>query len=195
MKRLFKWLFSTKSKSKKYFPEILLLVYLAVSTMIGIIIVNLFKINNIFTTIYAYFILIQWILFLIPCTVRIINVSDYKDGKKIKNGKMKFNFKPILYNIKDVKKWVYISNEPDVIYIKSKNEKIIALEVSFETKGRNGPFINKKIYFDDVEIKVEELEKTILDKCIILNNCVYIVAITEYNNPKYFNKILDNLNK
>lgn len=193
--KFFKWLFSTKSYSKKYFPEILLVGYLIINTIIGIIIENLFNISNIFTIIYDYFILVQWILFLIPCIVRIVDISDYNESNKIKNGKKKFNFKPILYNIKDVKKWIYNSKEPDVIYVKSKNEKIITIDVSFETRGKNGPFINKKIYVDDVELPIEEVEEAILSKCIITNDCVSIVAITEKNNPKYFDRILKDLEK
>lgn len=102
--KFFKWLFSTKSYSKKYFPEILLVGYLIINTIIGITIENIFHISNTFTIIYDYFILVQWILFLIPCIVRIVDISDYNETNKIKNGKKKFKFKPVLYNIEDVKK-------------------------------------------------------------------------------------------
>lgn len=193
--KLFKWLFSTTSNSKKYFPEILLIIYLIAYTIIGITIGNLFNINNIFISIYVYLLLAQWLLFLIPCIVRIIDISDYNEKNKIKNGKKKFNFKPILYSIKDVNNWIKFSKEPDVIYVKSKNEGITTIEVSFETKGKNGPFINKKIFVDDVEIQIEELEETIFNLCTITNDCVDIIAITENNDPKYFKKIIEDLDK
>lgn len=67
--------------------------------------------------------------------------------------------------------------------------------MSFETKGKNGQFINKKIFIDDTELSSEEVEEAILNKCVITNDCVSIVAITEKNNPKYFDRIFKDLEK
>ena len=47
MKRLIKWLFSTKSKSKKYKYELLLIAYLLLLSLIIIIISNTINLNNV----------------------------------------------------------------------------------------------------------------------------------------------------
>ena len=43
----------------------------------------LFNINDILISIYVYLLLAQWLLFLIPCIVRIIDISDYNEKIKI----------------------------------------------------------------------------------------------------------------
>ena len=196
MKRLFKWLFSTKSKSKKYKYELLLITYLLLSSLIVIIISNTIKLNNVVDRILSIIILTQWILFFFPCLIRLTDISDYNEKIKVINGKKKFKFEPVLYNISEVEKWILNATMPDTIYVQSRNNgKIVIIEVSFETKGKNGPFINKQILINDKLIEsVQDIREKIYNLCMIKDDCISVKAITEYNDPKNFNKIINENN-
>lgn len=79
MKCLLKWLFSTKSKSKKYKYEFLLINYLLLISLIVIVISNTVKLDNLVDRVLGIFILMQWILFFVPCIIRLIDISDYNE--------------------------------------------------------------------------------------------------------------------
>lgn len=192
MKRLFKWLFSTKSRSKKYKCEILLICYLVIISALVIIVSNLFNLDKITDRVLGIIILIQWILFFIPCVIRLIDISDYNERSKVINGEKKFDFEPLLCNISEVQKWIINAIMPDTLYVKSNNkDKITIISVSFETKGKNGQFINKQILINDKEIvNIQDIREEIYHSCMINDDCICIMAITEYNDPKNFNKII-----
>lgn len=189
---LFKWLFSTKSKSKKYLPEILLISYLILITLIVILICNLIDLSTIYDRILGYFILIQWLLFPIPCILRIIDISDFNEMQKIHAGKRQFKYDPLLVPLTDIQKWVVNSSIPDVIYLKGdKKNAVTIVEIAFETVGKNGPFINKQIFINDKKINdIEKLKSELKNSCSVENNCVYLLAITDSNPPENFYKIL-----
>ena len=193
MKRLLRWLFSTKSESKKYKYELLFIAYLLLISLIVIVISNTINLGDIVDRILSIFILIQWILFFFPCIMRLFDISDYNEKIKVVNGEKKFKFEPLLCNISEVEKWIKNALIPDTIYVKSLNGKnITIISVDYETKGKNGPFINKQILINDKEIKdLKDIKKEIYQTCMIKDDCILIMAITEYNDPKYFNKILD----
>ncbi len=194
MKRLIKWLFSTKSKSKKYKYELSLIAYLLLISLIIIIISNTINLNNVVNRILGIIILTQWLLFFAPCLIRLIDISDYNEKIKIINGEKKFKFEPVLYNISEIEKWIKNAVIPDTIYVKSFNGKnVTIISVAYETKGKNGPFINKQILINDKIIEsAQDIRKEIYHTCMIKDDCVSIMAITEYNDPKNFSKIINN---
>lgn len=148
MKRLIKWLFSTKSKSKKYKYELLLITYLLLISLIVIVISNTINLEILVDKILANF--WQWILFFFPCILRLIDISDYNEKIKVINGKKKFKFEPLLCNISEIENWIKNAVTPDTIYVKSFNGKnVTIISVAYETKGKNGPFINKQILIND----------------------------------------------
>ena len=86
MKRLLKWLFSTKSKSKKYKYELLLIAYLLLTSLIASIISNTINLNKVVDRILSIIILMQWLLFFFPCLFRMIDISDYNEKIKVGRG-------------------------------------------------------------------------------------------------------------
>ena len=193
MKRLFKWLFSTKSKSKKFKYELFLILYLLIILAIAILVSNTANLDNLVDRIIGNFVLINWILFFIPCIIRIDDIVDYNAKNKIIKGEKPLNFTPILYSIYDIEKWLTNAITPDTIYVKSviKNN-ITIISVTFEVVGRNGPFFNKQIWINDKEIMdLKDIQQEIKNTCEIYNDCIYLLAITEYNNPKNFTKIIN----
>ena len=193
MKRLLRWLFSTKSESKKYKYELLLITYLLLISLIVIVISNTINLENLVDRILGIFILMQWILFFVPCIIRLIDISNYNEKIKVVNGEKKFKFEPLLCNISEIENWIKNALIPDTIYVESLNGKnITIISVAYETKGKNGPFINKRILINDKEIKdLQDIKKEIYHTCMIKDDCISIMAITEYNDPKNFNKILN----
>ena len=114
--------------------------------------------------------------------------------KRIVNGDYCFKFLPRFYGIKDIEYWIINSTTPDIIYVKSKDlKRLNSIEVNFEVMGKNGNFIIKKIFFDGVEMGSDSIISNIKKKCYLLNDCLELIVITEYNNPIYFQKILENL--
>ena len=183
MKRLFEWLFSTKSKSKKYKYELLLIAYLLLISLIVIIISYTINLDKVVDRILGIIILMQWILFFVPCLIRLIDISDYNEKIKVINGEKKFKFEPVLYNISEIEKWINNAAIPNITII----------SVAYETKGKNGPFINKQILINNKVIEsVQDIREEIYHTCMIKDDCISIMAITEYNDPKNFNKINKN---
>lgn len=176
MKRLFKWLFATKSKSKKYKYEILLIGYLILILTIGIIISNTINLDNIIDRLLGVVILIQWVLFFIPCILRLIDISDYNERNKVINGEKQFNFEPLLCSIYEVEKWITNAVGPDTLYVKSSSGKnITIISVTFETKGKNGQFINKQIWINDKEVKsLQDIRKEIYHMCMMNDDYIFI---------------------
>lgn len=193
MKRLFKWLFSTKSKSKKYKYEIILVCYLLLISVLVIILSNTANLDTIFDRILGIIVLVQWIVLFIPCVIRLFDISDYNEKMKVYTEKKPFKFEPLLCDISEIEKWIINAKTPDTLYVKGANENNISIiSVTFETKGKNGPFINKQIWINDTEIiENNVIRREIHSSCLIENECIYLLAITEYNDPKNFNKIIN----
>lgn len=193
--KLLKWIFSLESISKRYLYEILLLCYLIITTLIVIIASNYFELSKTTDRILGIIILLQWILLFIPCISRILSIVDYNKDMKIKNGKLKFDFSPILYSLQDVIYWLEYASIPDTIYVKRKdNNGNVIIEVSYEVEKRNGPFVNKKIFIDNEEIQsFMGIQDILTKKCLIIENSLYVVATTEMNNPKLFSKIISEI--
>lgn len=114
---------------------------------------------------------------------------------KLKSGKTKFKFTPLKINVNDVKFWLENAIIPDAIYIKGENNKYFVIEVWFEVEART--FYNKTLWFDGEEAKnAEDVIRLINENHFVDENCrVLVSATTEYNDPIYFSKVLDELKK
>ena len=187
--------FLTKSESKKYRYEIILICYLILITAIVSIISSFLNINDIVETILIYFILIQWFLFIIPMIMRLIDISDYNEKNKIMNGKMKFNHDPIWYKVSKIENWIMNATKPDTLYVKGiRGENITIIEVSFETKGRNKPWYNKQIWINDKEIKnIDNIKEELYHTCLIEDDRICLMAMTLYSDPRNFYRKQKNL--
>lgn len=196
MKRLFKWLFSTKSKSKKYKYEILLIGYLILISTIVIVVSNTINLDSIINRLLCIVILIQWVLFFIPCIMRLTDISDYNEKNKVINGEKQFKFEPLVCSIYEVEKWLMNAESQDTIYVKSSSGKnITIISVIFDIKGENESFTDKQILINDKEVKsVQDIREEIYHTCMVNDDCIFIMAITEYNDPKNFRKIINTNN-
>lgn len=191
MKRFFIWLFSFKSKSKKIMPEIILLVFDAITTIIPFIFnsyIMQLKFIDIFCRVY---IIIMWFIIPLFCIMRIVDIIDYRQEKK--NLIEKRKYKPIACTIDDIIFWTKNAETPDTIYIEGVKNNTLKLSVDFETVGKNGPFYNKGIFIDGNIVEEENVEKVLIEKCIIVDFCVNVLAFTELNNPTLFQKTIDEL--
>lgn len=189
--RFFKWLFSSKSKSKKVVPEILLLSILVAITTVIAIVSNVIEIKNTIDRILGIIVLLLWIVFAIPCALRIYDISCYR--KKKQNGEKPQEFKhtPVQYAVEDVLNWIKNANIPDTIYVKGiKDNSVSTISVDFEVIGKNGPFLNKEIIINEnIVEEYENITDILSNVCTIEDDKITILAITENNDPKLFEKM------
>ena len=125
---------------------------------------------------------------------RLIWVSDNRETNNIKSDKYKFKYKPIKLKVDDFVYWLKNAVVPEKLIVRSKNKINYIFEISFETKGKNGPFYNKRFFLDNEELQdsntcIEKL--TSLD--IIYNNELSIYETFDKNSPELLIKIIDDL--
>ena len=121
-------------------------------------------------------------------------VSDNREANNIKSDKYKFKYKPIKLTADDFVYWLENAVVPEKLIIRSKNKINYIFEISFETKGKNGPFYNKRFFLDNEKLQdsntcIEKL--TSLD--IIYNNELSIYETFDKNSPELLIKIIDEL--
>ena len=88
--------------------------------------------------------------------------------------------------------WLKNAVVPEKLIVRSKNKINYIFEISFETKGKNGPFYNKRFFLDNEELQdsntcIEKL--TSLD--IIYNNELSIYETFDKNSPELLIKIIE----
>ena len=191
MKRFFIWLFSFKSKSKKIMPEIILLVFDAITTIIPFIFDSFIVQHKFIDVFFRVYISIMWFIIPLFCITRIVDIIDYRQEKK--NLIERKKYKPFSCTTEDILFWIRNAQTPDTIYIEGTEKKILKLSIDFETVGKNGPFYNKGIFIDGNIVEEENVEKVLIEKCIIVDFCVNVLAFTELNNPTLFQKTIDKL--
>ena len=192
MKNFFIWLFSIKSKSKRIIPEIILLIFDIITTIIPFIFSSFImqhKFIDIFCRIY---IIIMWFIIPLFCLMRIVDIIDYRQEKNLIK-KKKYN--PITCKIDDIIFWIRNAQEPDTIYIESNEKNILKLTIEFETVGRNGPFYNKGVFINGNFVDEEIVKNVLIEKCNIMDSSVHVLAFTEQNDPALFQKTIDTLKK
>ncbi len=189
MKKYLKSIFSFETKEIEYKKT--LLEFLLTIIVISIIVV------------LDYFIQVDWLQKLILVLLlintlylvlaffgRLICISDNKEKIKTKNGKRKFKYDPVNLNITDFKLWLSNYNEPETVWIKDPFGIYHCIEISLDVKGRRGQYYNKKIYLDDVEIKIDDILSKIEEYAN--DDSIEILESFDKNSP---NIILDELNQ
>ena len=106
-------------------------------------------------------------------SIRLISVSDNKEENDIKRDGYKFKYKPIKLSADDFKYWITNAVMPETIYVKSALKVNYKFMVDYETQGKNGPFINKRFYLDNKELKDEkECVKVFQELSIIFDDYI-----------------------
>lgn len=190
---MFKHLFTGYSEEIHFKKELITLFSIILYNIILIILIDLLKLNNYFIIrlILAMSLIFTFFL-IILCFIRIIKISDNRDYLKRKNNEVRYKFKPKLYNIEDIKLWLEKYDIPDIIFVKSTDNKHYDIQITFDMKERRGPFINRKFMIDKQEYSdIDELIKLLYDyKIIDDNDTVCVEALIDKNNPELFANIL-----
>lgn len=180
MKLNFRKVFSVQTDETKYKPTVL--SYLIVVTFIGAMIVIS---NYIPIVVLSRFIMVSLTAFAFYLTIsffsKMIFISENIEKRRVKNGAYEFKFDSIFIEFDEFKKWLYEYSAPEQIIIKL-NEDYHYVEISYDTKGIRGKFINRKTYFDDVETKIEDIERII--KTNSKNEKVEVFETYDHNNPR-----------
>jgi len=159
MKLKFKEVFSVQTDEKNYKTTILsfvivivcISVFIALSNLIPILLLSRF-IMVCLTTVCFYLIIALY--------SKLVFISENIEKQSVKNKSHKFKFNSIFINYDDLINWIYKYSAQEQIIIKLKGEYHF-VEVSYDTKGRRGKYVNRNTYFDDVLTKVEDIEKII----------------------------------
>ena len=127
-------------------------------------------------------------------SVRLISVSDNKEVNNIKRENYKFKYKPIKLSVGDFNYWITNAVMPETIYVKSALKVNYKFMVDYETQGKNGPFINKRFYLDNKELKDEkECVKVFQELSIIFNDYILVYETFDHNRPEIIIEIIDEL--
>lgn len=159
MKLNVKDILSVKTDEKKYKPTIIsfIVVILSLCALIGISnfipVILLSRFIMVCLTAFCFYIIIAFIS-------KMIFISENIEKQRVKNKIYEFKFDSVSINIDDFCIWLYKYSAPEQIIIKL-NEEYHYVEISYDTKGRRGKYINRNTYFDDVATKVEDIEKLI----------------------------------
>ena len=188
--KIVRWLFSSKSKSKNIVPEIILLSTIVVISLVVVLISNLTDIEILAKRILGIAVLLLWIVFALPCVLRIYNIVCIK--RRTCSKQSNFKHIPVKYDFEDVIHWVKNADIPDVIYVKGiKEDSIITIRADFEVTGKNGSFRNKEISINDNVLNdLDSIKDTIFNVCLIEDGKITILGITENNDPKLFAKMI-----
>lgn len=189
--KFIKKFFSAQSKEKKYKNEILPFFILTIFYIILCCILNFFNGTNVILFIIYVVFLYNLILFFI----RLSCVSDNKKIYKYKKGDIRFKFSSIKISINEIIFWLESSKIPDTLYLKSYLGNRYIIEVSFETNKIRGEFVNKTIWFDDIKINSMEYFRELVEinQLFDSNECIELEAITEFNDPKLFYNIINDI--
>lgn len=91
----------------------------------------------------------------------------------------------------DVLFWIENAVEPDEILVEYDGKKK-KIDIRFDLEGnyRNGKFVDKGLYIDEVEYSINDGIEYLKKE---LNDVLFVVWYTENNNPIFFKKIIDEL--
>lgn len=191
MKEFILGMFKLTSNKTNYKTE---LIYIAIGLLIIILEFGLSDLfNNDTAIMIRAIVLLKFLFFLFLSFNRFLWISDNKNKLKFKEGNFNFKYDSCMYSINDIFVWLEKAVEPDTILVKSNRKQIHVIDIQFEVKGRVGPFINKGIFFNEEEFDVEGIKKIILDECLIIDDKLEVLFYTENNDPKLFQKVIDQL--
>lgn len=155
MKLNIKDILSVKTDEKEYKSTILsfVLVILCVGALIAIS-------NYIPIVLMSRFIAVGLTAFGFYLTIaffsKLIFISENIEKFKIKNGNYKSKYKSVFITFEDMSNWLLNYSAPEQLIIKV-NGKLYYIEISYDTKGRRGKYVNRKTYLDDVETNPSDI--------------------------------------
>ena len=193
MKKFLYEIFTADTDSTSYKKVTLNFLLASIAPIVLFFICNLIPIGNVFRFILLIPIF-TFIWMLLMFFVRLIHVSDNKDLINIKRKGYKFKYKPIDLSIQDFEFWLKNAEAPEAIYVKSKKGINYKFEISFEVKGKNGPFYNKEFYLDDNKINdINECLRIFYELEIIYNDSIKVYETFDRNKPEIINTEISNL--
>lgn len=188
MKLNFKNVFSVQTDETDYKPTIL--TYIICVICLGIVIfisnyipiVMMSRIIMVCLTAIVFYLTIAFIS-------KMIYISENIEKQGVKNNSYKFKFDSIFINVDDLINWLYKYSAPEQIIIKM-NDEYHYVEISYDTEGRRGKYINRTTYFDDVETKVEDIERMI--KLNRQYDKIEVLETYDHQNPQL---LIDEINE
>ena len=193
MKKFLYEIFTADTDSTSYKKVTLNFLLASIAPIILFFICNLIPIGNIF----RFILLIPMFTFiwmLLMYFVRLMHVSDNKALINIKRKGYKFKYEPIDLSIQDFEFWLENAETPETIYVKSKKGINYKFEISFEVKGKNGPFYNKEFYLDDNKINdINECLRIFYELDIIYNDSIKVFETFDRNSPDTIISIISDL--
>lgn len=193
MKKFLYEIFTADTDSTSYKKVTLNFLLASIAPIVLFFICNLIPIGNVFRFILLIPIF-TFIWMLLMFFVRLIHVSDNKDLINIKRKGYKFKYKPIDLSIQDFEFWLKNAEAPETIYVKSKKGINYKFEISFEVKGKNGPFYNKEFYLDDNKINdINECLRIFYELEIIYNDGIKVFETFDRNSPDTIISIISDL--
>ena len=193
MKKFLYEIFTADTDSTSYKKVTLNFLLASIAPIVLFFICNLIPIGNVFRFILLIpmFTLI-WMLLMF--FVSLMHVSDNKALINIKRKGYKFKYKPIDLSIQDFEFWLQNAEVPETIYVKSKKGINYKFEISFEVKGKNGPFYNKEFYLDDNRINdINECLRIFYELDIIYNDSIKVFETFDRNSPDIIISIISDL--
>ena len=193
MKKFLYEIFTADTDSTSYKKVTLNFLLASIAPIVLFFICNLIPVGNGF----RFLILIPMFTFiwmLLMFSVRLMHVSDNKALINIKRNGYKFKYKPIDLSIQDFEFWLENAEVPETIYVKSKKGINYKFEISFEVKGKNGPFYNKEFYLDDNKITdINECLRIFYELEIIYNDGIKVFETFDRNSPDTIISIISDL--
>ena len=193
MKKFLYEIFTGDTDSTSYKKVTLNFLLASIAPIVLFFICNLIPIGNVFRFILLIPIFtFIWMLFMF--FVSLMHVSDNKALINIKRKGYKFKYKPIDLSIQDFEFWLENAEAPETIYVKSKKGINYKFEISFEVKGKNGPFYNKEFYLDDNKINdINECLRIFYELEIIYNDGIKVFETFDKNSPDIIISIISDL--
>ena len=193
MKKFLYEIFTADTDSTSYKKVTLNFLLASIAPIVLFFVCNLIPVGNGF----RFLILIPMFTFiwmLLMFSVRLMHVSDNKALINIKRKGYKFKYKPIDLSIQDFEFWLENAEVPETIYVKSKKGINYKFEISFEVKGKNGPFYNKEFYLDDNKINdINDCLRIFNELEIIYNDCIKVFETFDRNSPDTIISIISDL--
>ena len=183
MKKFLYEIFNADTDSTSYKKVTLNFLLASIAPIVLFFICNLIPIGNLFRFILLIPIF-TFIWMLLMFFVRLMHVSDNKTLINIKRKGYKFKYEPIDLSIQDFEFWLKNAEAPETIYVESKKGINYKFEISFEVKGKNGPFYNKEFYLDDNKINdINESLRIFHELDIIYNDSIKVFETFDRNSP------------
>ena len=196
MIKVLKYLFSFKTDSIIYKPEIIKFLLGVILVGVGLTFTEMVFPNVLIIQILRGVFVISGLIVLFSFFNRLMCVSDNKEKYLIKNKQFKFKYKPIYVSVDDLEFLVKNATMPETMYVESATNDFYILQVTFDISGVRGEFYDKQFMIDDLVI---DDEKTfflkLLELEIIFNNNIKLYATFDQNEPEVLLKVIEDLRK